>query len=84
MGVVKSFVCDVFGKPKNVRRFQILIQEVDLKGNLVSEKLDLFETADLCPKALARLTRFILRGIHPVGWVDDSTSPAEEPAETES
>ena len=51
--------CDVFGTLKNVRRFGVVIRDVADNNNVYEN------AADLSPRALERLLKFVRRGISP-------------------
>ena len=53
--------CDVYGSTKDVKRYRVSVHELDGDGALIEKN----RTADLSPRAYARLLRFIDKGVTP-------------------
>ena len=67
--------CDVFGTVRDVEKYYITIaKSADDTGKVVDA---MFEEVDLSPRGLARLKKFINRGLLPPTATGGSTEGAE-------
>jgi hypothetical protein len=78
--------CDVFGTVREVKKYSIVLTEIDDNGELVFNTAVPLGTADLCPKAIKRLEGFVHKGINRPNLskhekATERKPPAKEPVE---